>query len=68
MGMQDRVAERRMGLPRKRKEGEEDRMERAESSVRAGPETRLGEEEGKPRGASRSESGPGMEKLRLARE
>ena len=47
MGMQDRVAERRMGLPRKQKEGEEDRMERAESSVRAGPETRLRMEEGK---------------------
>lgn len=33
MGTQDQVAERRMGLPRKRKEGEEDGMEKAEGSA-----------------------------------
>lgn len=33
MGTQDQVAERRMGLPRKRKEGEEDGMEEAEGSA-----------------------------------
>lgn len=38
-------------------EGEEDGMEKAEVSVRAGP----GEEEGKPRGAPRAELGPGGE-------
>lgn len=39
-----------MRLPRKRKEGEEDRMEEAEGWVREGPETRLSGEEGKPEG------------------
>lgn len=52
MGRQDRVAERRMGLPWKQKrggmEGEEDRMEKAEDSVEEGPDRRLDEEEGKP--------------------
>lgn len=38
-------------------EGKEDRMEKAEVSERAGP----GEEEGKPGGAPRADSGPGGE-------
>lgn len=46
----DRVAERRTGLPWKRKrggmEGEEDRMEKAEDSAEEGPDRRLGDRKG----------------------
>lgn len=70
MGTQDRAAERRMGLPRKRKEGRNGGRGRrdgeAEGSVREGPETRLREEEGKPEGLP--ESGPPVGKLRSAGE
>ena len=50
MGTQDRVAEQRMGLPRKQKEGEEEGMEKAEGSVQEGPETRLGRRKGSQEG------------------
>lgn len=46
----DRVAERRTGLPWKRKrggmEGEEDRMEKAEDSAEEGPDRILGDRKG----------------------
>lgn len=51
MGRQDRVAERRRGLPWEQKrggmEGEEDRMEKAEDSAEEGPDRRPDEEQGK---------------------